>query len=165
MIFPARSTLAAVFLLLDVYVNKQLAQHSDVAGMVRYIQDLGIDIPSDLRVYLRPQFTNQDERNAWLDQYISNASDINETGFELFCQVADKPNGLFRLHRFICCIAKQDLTFTEKVIKKATEILKMEVSSEADLCCINEMTNCILTFGERNTLPEAISSLSLLIIL
>lgn len=138
---------------ITVYVNKQLAQHSDVADMVRYIQDLGIDIPSDLRVYLRPQFTNRDERNAWLDQYISNASDINETGFDLFCQVADEPNDLFWLHRFICCMAKHDSPFTEKVIEKATEILMMEVSSEADLCCINEMTNCILMLGERTTLP------------
>lgn len=137
-----------------VYVNKQLAQHSDVAEMVRYIQQIGIDIPSDLRVYLRPQFANRDERNAWLDQRISNASEIDETGFELFCQIADEPNDLFRLHRFIYSIVKPDLPFVEKVIEKATEILKMEVSAGADLCCVNEMTNCILVLGEKNTLPR-----------
>jgi hypothetical protein len=103
----------AVRNIITVYVNKQLALHSDVADMVRYMQDLGIDIPSDLRVYLRPQFANQDERNTWLDQYISNVLEIDETSFDVFCQVADEPNDLFRLHRFICGIAKRDLPFVE----------------------------------------------------
>ena len=143
----------AVRNIITVYVNKQLALHSDVADMIRYMQDLGIDIPSDLRVYLRPQFANQDERNTWLDQYISNVLEIDETSFDVFCQVADEPNDLFRLHRFICGIAKRDLPFVEKVIEKATEVLKAEVTSDADLRCINEMSNCILELGESHMLP------------
>ena len=151
--YTSKELINAVRNIIAVYLENDYVQRSDVGSIISHIQNLGEDIPGDLLEYLRPQFASITEQNAWFDQCIDKVSDIDEAGFELFCQIAKEANDSARLHQFLCALARRNVLFAHRLVEQLTDLLREEVSAKLAPTIVNESLCALALLGNNITLP------------
>lgn len=89
----------------------------------------GIDIPSNLKEYLYPNLKNSDAIVSWMDERICDATYVDESSFDVFCDLSTRINDTTRLHKLYVALSATKLDFPQKYIENACLLLQEYINA------------------------------------
>ena len=117
--------------------------HNILYPFLELLSTQKVEIPELLREYLYPTFETQSNVESWLDEKAKNPECIDETSFEIVCEVAKKTNEIGRMHNFLCSLSCLPLSYSHKYIQQVFSLLKQYEDENAEHALKNALIQCI----------------------
>ncbi len=103
----------------------------------------GAVLPAELEVYLYPQFSDNTEKTAWLDDILAGTSDIEEFTFNLFVKYSRELNDIDRLYVLLVKLEEQDIEFKDTYRAAVIDAVSVCVKEQYERSKVKELLNCL----------------------
>lgn len=128
---------------IDVFNDESLRFRAIIRARLKGLLKRGIAVPEAYKEYLKPVFKDDIEKTNWLNERLQHSTDIDESDFELFVNLAEESGNTHLLERLLITLSEQNLDYDDAYITAVLRLLCDPAVSNISADTIDTLLKCI----------------------